>query len=463
MTTSAISARYVLATRDDEPVLLENQYIHIDGASIEAVTPDRPAPGVPVHAYEHGLATPGFVNLHSHVLNGALFRGIPDDLPMDPWMPELIYKILMPLGAIAAKELSREELRAVISLGLVDVLKGGSTTVVDLWHHGQEVFFDAAREIGSRVVGAPYILSSSNWRVGDDGHPTWDFDNDGLGQLAKSIALFEKHDEGREGRIQVALGPHATDTCLPELFREVRKAADDLGCIVTTHFAQTPEELVFLRKRYNQSPTEYAADVGLLKDDVILAHAVCATDDELKVLAASGAHVANCVVSFAREGVNVPFARFADAGVSTGIGTDSHGMDFISEMRTAGFFSKHFFKKGYVGSAHQLVRAGTRVGADALRRPDLGRLAAGAKADILVFDMRKANLQPVWDPIKNIVWKGNAGDIAMVMVHGEPVVRHGKLLKADEGAIIDAASKAARKIWKIAADRGILPPPMVAS
>lgn len=107
------------------------------------------------------------------------------------------------------------------------------------------------------------------------------------------------------------------------------------------------------------------------------------------------------------------------------------------------------------------MRAGTLVGANALNRPDLGRLAPGAKADLLVFDMRKPNLQPVWDPIKNIVWKGNAGDIAMVMVHGAPVVRDGRLLNADEGAIIDAASRAARKIWKIAAERGILPEPAV--
>ena len=202
---------------------------------------------------------------------------------------------------------------------------------------------------------------------------------------------------------------------------------------------------------------EYAKDSGLLGGNVVLAHAGCATDSELKVLAATGTHVANCALSFAREGQNFPYARFAKAGVNTGIGTDSHGMDIIAELRVTGLLSKQFYGKAHVGTAHELVRAGTLAGANALGRPDLGRIEAGAKADLLVFDLFKPHLQPVWDPVKNLIWKGHAGDIVYTMVHGEPVVRDGKLLKADEGAIMRTAALAARKIWNIGADRGILP------
>lgn len=458
MTTHVVGARYVLGTQGNEQVVLQDHYVHVDGSRIEAVTRDPPAAGTPVLRYEHGLLTPGFVNLHAHCIRGGLFRGIPDDLEMEPWVPKLVYNVLLPLTAIATQELTADELRAVMALGMIDLLKGGSTTVLDMWHHGQEAFFDVAREIGLRVVGAPFILSASDSRMGPDGYPVWDFGNDAMAQLAKSIALFKARDEGHEGLAQVALGPHATDTCLPEVLRECRRAATDLGCVLTTHFAQTPQELALLRKRYGKGPVEYARDTGLLGDDVILAHAGCATEEELKVLASTGTHVANCVVSFAREGINFPYARFAEAGISTGIGTDSHGMDFIGELRLAGFFSKHYFGKAHVAPAHQLVRAGTQVGADALGRPDLGRLEAGAKADLLVFDLFKPHLQPVWDPIKNLIWKGHAGDIALVMVHGEPVVRDGRLLTMDEAAIMRSAASAARKIWMIAESRGILPP-----
>ncbi len=457
MTSRVVSGKYVLGSRDGAQVLLQDHYVYVDGSRIEAVTPDAPAPGQEVIRYEHGLVTPGFVNLHAHCIRGGLFRGIADDLEMEPFVPKLVYNIILPLTALAGKALTAEELRAVTALGMIDLLRGGTTTLLDMWHHGQEIFFDVARELGLRTVGAPFIMSASNSRLGHDGYPVWDFGNDALAQLRKSIALFKARDEGREGLAQVAIGPHATDTCLPEVLRECRKAADDLGCILTTHFAQTPQEISLLQKKYGMSAAEYARHAGLLGSNVVLAHAGCARDEELKVLADTGTSVANCAFSFAREGISFPYARFARAGINTGLGTDSHGMDFIAEMRVTGLLSKQHFGKAHFGTARELVRAGTQAGADALGRPDLGRLAPGAKADLLVYDLWKPHLQPVRDPLKNLVWKGHAGDLALVMVHGEPVVRDGRLLKADESAIMRTAAVAAQKIWAIAEERQILP------
>ncbi len=457
MTTSVIACRYVLGMEGGRQAVLQDHYVYLDGPRIEAVSRDAPAAGTPVVRYEHGFLMPGFVNLHTHCIRGGLFRGIPDDTEMEPWVPKLVYNVLLPLTAIVAKELTAEELRAVTALGMIDLLKGGTTTVMDMWHHGQEVFFDVARDVGLRTVGAPFIMSSSNARIGPDGYPVWDFGNDGMAQLAKSVALFKARDEGSEGLAQVAIGPHATDTCLPELLRECRKAADELDCLLTTHFAQTPQELGLLRARYGMGASEYAGDTGLLGGRVVLAHAGCATDDDLRVLADTGTHVANCALSFAREGGNFPYARFAQAGINTGIGTDSHSMDLIGELRVTGLLSKLYFGKAHFGTAHQLLGAATLNGARALGRPDLGRIEAGARADLLVFDLFKPHLQPVRDPVKNLVWKGHAGDLAFVMVQGRPVVQDGRLLSMDEAAVMRTAAGAAKKIWALAEARGILP------
>lgn len=459
MTSHVIAGKYLLAMREGRQVLLQDHYVYVDGAHIEAVTRDAPGAGVRVERIDHGLVVPGFVNLHAHCIRGGLFRGIPDDLDIEPFVPKLVYNILLPLTAIAANELSTAELRAVKALGVVDLLKGGSTTVLDMWHHGQEVFFDVARVIGLRNIGALFIMSASNARLGADGFPIWDFGNDGFAQLDRSVALFRARDEGRDGLAQVAIGPHATVTYLPELLRECRRAADDLGCLLTTHFAQTPQELALLRARYGMGPAEYARDTNLLGPRVILAHAGCASDKDLGILAATGTHVANCAVSFAREGISFPYARFARAGVNTGIGTDSHGMDVIGELRITGLLSKQYAGKAHAGTAHELLRAATVAGADALGRPDLGRIKTGAKADILVYDMFKPHLQPVWVPLKNLVWKGHGGDLSFAMVQGEPVLRDGRLLKVNETDIMRLAAQAARKIWMIGEERGILPAP----
>ena len=333
MTTRVVSGKYVLGERDGAQVLLQDHYVYVDGSRIEAVTRDAPAPGQEVIRYEQGFVMPGFVNLHAHCIRGGLFRGIADDLEMEPFVPKLVYNIILPLTALAAKELTAQELRAVTALGMCDLLRGGTTTLLDMWHHGQEVFFDVARELGLRTVGAPFIMSASNSRLGPEGYPVWDFGNDGHAQLQKSIALFKARDEGHDGLAQVAIGPHATDTCLPELLRDCRKAADELGCILTTHFAQTPQEVSLLRTKYGMGAAEYAQHAGLLGRNVVLAHAGCASDAELKILAETRTSVANCAFSFAREGISFPYARFARAGINTGIGTDSHGMDFISEAR----------------------------------------------------------------------------------------------------------------------------------
>lgn len=459
MTTHVIAGKYVLGMKNGAQALLQDHYVYVDGSKIEAVTRDAPAAGTPLVRYEHGLVVPGFVNLHAHCIRGGLFRGIPDDLDIEPYVPKLVYNVLLPLTAVAAKELTAEELRAVTALGMIDLIKGGTTTLMDMWHHGQEVFFDVARDLGLRTVGAPFIMSASNARLAPDGYPVWDFDNDGLGQLAKSVALFKVWDEGTEGLAQVAIGPHATDTCLPELLRECREAADALDCRLTTHFAQTPQEIALLRTRYGMGASEYAKDTSLLGDRVVLAHAGCATDEDLQVLAATGTHVANCAFSFAREGVSFPYARFAGAGVNTGIGTDSHGMDLLGELRVTGLLSKQYAGKAHAGTAHELVCAATLAGAKALGRPDLGRLEPGAKADLLVYDLFRPHLQPVWDPLKNLVWKGNAGDLVFTMIHGKPVARDGRLLTMDEGAVMRTAAGAARKIWEIGEKRGILPAP----
>jgi cytosine/adenosine deaminase-related metal-dependent hydrolase len=252
------------------------------------------------------------------------------------------------------------------------------------------------------------------------------------------------------------LGPHAPDTCAPKFLRAVRAAADELGCLVTIHLAQTPEEVKLIRAKYGKSPVEYLNDVGFLGPDLIAAHCIELSESDLQLLKSTDTVVANCTVSFAREGTVAPFWRTAREGVRTGIGTDSHGMNMISELRTAGWFSKLYHKQGYVATAYDLVRAATLTGASALRRPDLGRLAPGATADILVFDLGKPHLQPVWDPIKNVIWKGSSADIAATIVDGRVLVRDGKCLHLDERKIMREAADAAAKVWALAEARGII-------
>lgn len=455
-TALAVRGRWVLGSVAGRPELLQNRWIHIKGNRIEAIVEDGPAPGVETIEIDQSLVIPGLINIHSHVLNGAMFRGIPDDARFAaPWMSRLIYQLLMPMGAIAIATLSKDEIRALVRLGVLDVLKGGTTTLVDNFSTKMEVFFEVAEEMGIRAYGAPSASSAGITDIGPDGLPVYELSETGTSGVDEMAALVRKYN--REGaRVRAFLGPHAADTCTPAFLHAVRDAAKELDCLITIHLSQTPEEVALIQKRYGKRPVEYLNDLGVLGPDVIAAHCVHVTESDLQILKQTDTGVANNTVSFAREGTLVPFWRTQGRGIRTAIGTDSHGMNMISEMRTAGWYSKLFDQCGYIANAYDLVNGATTTAASLLRRPDLGRLEAGATADMLVFDLEQPHLQPVWDPLKNLIWKGTHADIAASIVDGRVLMRDGKCPHLDEGRIMREASAAAQKVWHLAEQRGIL-------
>jgi cytosine/adenosine deaminase-related metal-dependent hydrolase len=450
-----VRAEWVLGVEDQRLVLLRNRSVVIEGAHILEVTHADPGPGDVVLESEHGLVLPGFINLHTHCLNTPLFRGIIDDPSPIGGTP--IYSILMPLGDLAVKQLCRAELRSVVELGMLERLKSGSTTLVDMWRSEQHVFFEVASAMGIRAYAFPYLFSHRKLGVDRHGKPTYEASTESDGGLGRAVALFHEFDEGSLGRIRVGLGPHGTDTCDAELLRAVRHTANELGCPISIHLAQSRPEVEQIQRRYGKSPVEYLHEIGLLGPDLVAAHCVYATDGDLELLRYTGTPVAHCPVVFARGGTPALYHRFASRNLVTGIGTDQEA-DYVSELRTAGIVSKLHFGQPEVASAWDLVGAATLQGATALRRPDLGRIAPGARADLVVVDLGHAHLRPIREPIKNLVWHATGHDVSDVIVDGELLVKDAVYLRGDEAAIGRRAALAVEKIWSIAEKEGILPP-----
>ena len=124
------------------------------------------------------------------------------------------------------------------------------------------------------------------------------------------------------------------------------------------------------------------------------------------------------------------------------------------ELRTAAIVSKLATGLSEKAAAHDLLAAATADSAAALGRPDLGRIAPGATADLVVFDLSGAHLQPVSDPVKTLIWHANPGDVAAVMVNGTVVVQDGRHLLVDEDAIVEAGAASVRKVWAEGLQRG---------
>jgi cytosine/adenosine deaminase-related metal-dependent hydrolase len=451
-----VKAEWTIRTFADRHVPVRDHAVVIEGERIVDVTRDPPA-SWPTIDVPGGIAFPGFINLHNHSINAPLFRGIVDDLPRRAIGESKVYSILMPMGALAMTFLDDEDLEAIVALGLLEVMKSGATTLVDQFRPKQRVIFDLARRWGLRLYGAPYLFSAAakigNHQVAAAAEGSFD-DETGLATFEQ---LFKDYDEGPSGAIRVILGPHAADSCAPDLLKKVDGIARERSLLTTIHLAQSQGEVDRVAAERGMGPAAYMESVGLLREGVIFAHGTHLTDEELAKLSGSGAGLANCASVFLRGGKSPNFERFKRHGVRAGLGTDAERMDFFSQMRATGFASKQAFGAGDAATAAEMLHAATITSADILRRPDLGRLEPGRTADLIVVNAMKPHLQPVRDPIRSLVWYASSADVDTVIINGKPVVRSGRPEEADERAIVRKGRDATWRLWEEAKRCGHFP------
>ncbi len=253
------------------------------------------------------------------------------------------------------------------------------------------------------------------------------------------------------------LFPYQVDTCSPELLRATRQAADQLGVGIQIHAGQNLLEFQEILRRYGKTPVEFLAEVGLLGPDAILGHCIISIAHRLAALpggrgleslARTGTSVAHCPLVFARRGNALEsFHRYRAAGVNVGLGTDTYPRDPVSEMRWASLVCKIVEHDFTVATAGEVLTAATLGGARALGRDDLGRLCPGAKADIVVVDLRKIRIGPYRNPVKALVNCATADDVEHVIVDGRPVVEGGRVLGVNEGELLREAQAEAERLW----------------
>ena len=454
--TIAIRARWALLPDGDGQRIETDRWVLVEDGRIAAVTAGCPGGTDRVIDAPEALVLPGFVNLHNHGISSLLFRGIVEDRPTASWAADTVYGLIMPLQGLAMEVLDEDELRAVTALGLIGLVKGGATTVMDNFRNAQHVSFDVAEALGLRFYGMPYLFSTEDFGIGEDGLPRYAARPTDESDLACAAALFDAHDGRAGGRIRAGFGPHGTDSCDPDLLAGIRDAAAARGAKVTIHVSQSATESETLQSRYGRTPTEQLAHVGLLGPDLVAAHCVYASDGDLALIAESGATVVNCPASFARGAVPAVWQRTIARGVRTGIGLDGYAMDMIGELRTAALVSKLASGRSEDAAARDLVAAATADGAAALGRDDIGRIAPGCRADLVVVDLGASHLAPVSDPLKTMVWHAGRADIRAVIVDGRLVVEDGGHLLVDEAAIVAAGAAAVRKVWDEGRGRGYI-------
>ena len=388
------------------------------------------------------VVTPGFVNVHTHAVL-SLMRGIALDMGFAP-----AYTRGVPHG----HDITEEEAVALARLGALEALNFGSTAMVDSYVHAQATL-PAMAELGLRVWSCTRFHDVDFTRVHEG---AWSHDLAiGDACIAATLALMKTHHGAHGGRTQVMLAPHAPDTCSDDLLRKVAGLARETGLRVWTHLSQSELENRVIRERSGCTPTELLDRVGLLNDRLIAAHCIHLTGDDIARLAAAGATVAHVPKGNATGGSMAPTPRLKRAGARIALGTDNLTQDMTEAMRWALAVAR--IQLGAVSPDWQPRDAfamATSAGAQALGvAHELGRLAPGYLADMVVFDFRRAHLTPLLDPLGTLVHDACGRDVEHVFVDGRQVVADGEATLVDARRIRAEAQAVSEALWARAAER----------
>lgn len=342
----------------------------------------------------------------------------------------------------------------------VQLIRNGVTTALPItsmfyraWAETYDEFAraaDTAAELGIRAYLGPCYMSGLTF-IREDGSFDLHWDEErGLRGLDDAVAYVRAFDGRHGGLVRGMLAPDRIETCTPELLRRTAAASRDLDCPARLHCSQSRHEYDTVVQLRGCTPIEWVSEMGLLTERALLPHGVFVTGHssigqkgrDFELLRDGEATVVHCPVVMMRYGEAMEsFRRFRRAGINIGLGTDTFPPDFVENMRQGVNLCRVMERDEAACSAAEFYEAATLGGAAALRRPDLGRLAPGAKADITVFDLSGFHLGQFIDPIQTMILSGSGRDFRTVIISGRTVMKDGWIPGVDFDELRDRAQR----------------------
>ncbi|MEA1960355.1 MAG: amidohydrolase [Bacillota bacterium] len=372
------------------------------------------------------VALPGFINTHTHAAM-TLLRGYANDLSLMDWLEKKIFPMEAKLG--------EEEIYWGTKLAILEMIKSGTTCFTDMYFKMDQVA-QAVKESGIRAV-----LSRGMIGVGPENEEA----------IEDSRALVKKWHHAEDGRIQFMLGPHAPYTCPPDYLKRVSALAAELNVGIHIHLAETVGEYEDMQKQYGKTPIALMEETGVLQNQVLAAHCVHMSDEDIQLLKKYNVGVAHNPESNMKLASGVaPVVTMLEAGIPVALGTDgvssNNDLDMFQEMRTAALLQKVQTMDPTVLPAYQALEMATVNGAKALRQEQqIGRIKEGMRADIILVGLQEPHMIPTYDLVANLVYSGHASDVQTVFVDGKMLMENRKFFM-DEEEIITRVKEIAERL-----------------
>lgn len=383
---------------------------------------------------EGKVVIPGLIQTHIH-LTQTLYRGQADDLELLDWLKLKIW----PLEGAHTDESNYISAK----LGIAELIKGGTTTIVDMETvHHTDAAIEAIYESGIRAFTGKCMMD-----FGEGVPGTLMEDTDA--SINESVKLLKKWHGRDGGRIQYAFAPRFVVSCTDELFLKVSKLAKEYGVFIHTHASENRGEIELVRSLKGMGNIEYLESIKVTGERLILAHCIWLTDEEMKILRDTGTRISHCPNSNLKLASGIAkIPELLDMGVVVSIGADgapcNNNLDVFNEMRSAALIQKARLLNPTAMPAEKVFELATINGARAIGMEDeLGSIEEGKLGDIVIMGMDKLHGTPCEgvDIISRLVYSACAGDVDTTIVNGRILMRNRRLTTLNERDIISEGNR----------------------
>lgn len=204
--------------------------------------------------------------------------------------------------------------------------------------------------------------------------------------------------------------------------------------------------LVFTQDGHQKGSVAYANDLGILGPNALLSHATGLTEDEIRIVATTGTHIAHNPSAVASIMARCPAPELIMAGANVCLGSDAtapdRSGDMFRHMQQCMHYHRTFFHDPSWLPPGRVLEMCTIDGAKALgMEREIGSLEPGKKADVVLVDYRRPHLYPANMPLFRLVYFANGNDVSTVIVDGRVCLRDRVVTTLDEGAMLDEAQR----------------------
>lgn len=401
-----------------EGAILKEGVVVVDNGLITFVGKDKDEKADKMIDATGCAVMPGLINAHTH-LPMTLFRGYADGLLYGEWIKKIQQ---------AEMKLSPADIRAGAYLGVLEMIKSGTTAFADMYIYMDEV---------ARVVEETGIRAAL-------GYGMIEGLNEDPDTKLKSRAGFNRKWSGKaKGRIATMYAPHSAISCSKEFLIRVKELAVRDNSRIHIHVLETEDELRLMKKNYGMCSVNFLDSTGLLGQGVLAAHCIWLSDEDIDILRNNNVNVVHCPSSNMALGTGVaPVPKMLEKGINVALGTDSAAsggsLDMWKEMRAASYL--HKLKDPQAMPASTVLGMATVNGARAL---DLkaGVLRPGYLADIVLVDMKKPQFASA-NLISALLHGASGCDVRTTIVNGEILMEDHEVKVMDEENIIEDAKAA---------------------